>query len=76
MDKTNDYADIHRTDLRSRPELVHKLLEEDQLCEFKRQTKFGRRKLSGKLLFLLWAMRIYVVFMLALVILEILHAFH
>ncbi len=76
MEKNNEYAGIHRADLQSRPELVHRLLEEDQLCEFKRQTTFGRRKLSGKLVFLLWALRLYVVFMLALVILEVLHAFH
>ncbi len=76
MDQASDYSGVSRSDLQAQPELVRSLLEEDQLVDFKSQTKFGRRHLSGKIIFLLWALRIYVIFMFALVVLVILHAFH
>lgn len=76
MDRPCDYSGVTRSDLQAQPELVRSLLEEDQLVDFKSQTKFGRRHLSGKIVFLLWALRVYVIFMLVLVVLVILHAFH
>lgn len=76
MDRPSDYSGVSRSDLQAQPELVRSLLEEDQLVDFKRQTKYGRRHLSGKIVFLLWALRIYVIFMFALVVLEVVHAFH
>lgn len=76
MDRPSNYTGVTRQHLQAQPELVRSLLEEDQLVDFKSQTKFGRRHLSGKIVFLLWALRVYVIFMLVLVVLVILHAFH
>lgn len=56
--------------------LVHAVLEEDQLYAFKQKTRFGRRVLSPKLKVLLWALRIYVLVMLIIVVVEIFRTMH
>lgn len=52
--------------------LVHAVLEEDQLYAFKQKTHFGRRAISPGLHILLWALRIYVIFMMVIVVVQIL----
>jgi hypothetical protein len=58
------------------PEVVLSLLEADQVVAAKRQTRFGRRKLSVGVRLLLWGLRIYVIIMLAIVLLSVLRALH
>lgn len=54
-----------------RPKLVRSVLEEDQLYAFKQKTHFGRREISPQLNILLWALRIYVIFMMMIVVVQI-----
>ena len=65
---------LKSTELSQRPDVVRSLLEEDQLVAFKQRTRFGRRKFSPALKVLLWALRIYVVVMLIIVIIQIVRA--
>ena len=58
------------------PRVVLALLEADQVVAAKRQTSFGRRKLSVGARVLLWALRIYVVFMLVIVVISVIRAMH
>ena len=58
------------------PTLVLSLLEADQVVAAKRQTRFGRRNLSLGVQMLLWALRIYVVAMLVIVLISVLRAVH
>ncbi len=60
--------------LRQQPEVVRKVLEEDQFYEYKHRKHFGRRKLSPALTLLLWALRVYVVLMLILVLIQVIRA--
>jgi len=53
---------------------VREVLEPDQLTASK--MRYGRRKLSRGTLVLLWALRVYVVFMLVIVVLAIWNALH
>ena len=53
---------------------VREVLEPDQLTASK--MRYGRRKLSRGTLALLWALRVYVVFMLVIVGLAIWNALH
>ncbi len=62
---------VKSTELAQRHDVVRSLLEEDQLVAFKQRTRFGRRKFSPGLKVLLWALRIYVVVMLVIVIVQI-----
>lgn len=62
---------VKSTELSQRHDVVRSLLEEDQLVAFKQRTHFGRRKFSPTLKVLLWALRIYVVVMLVIVIVQI-----
>lgn len=66
-----DNHDVKSTELSQRHDVVRALLEEDQLVAFKQRTRFGRRKFSPGLKVLLWALRIYVVGMLIIVIIQI-----
>lgn len=50
------------------------VLEEDQLVASKEAAHLGRRPLSLALRTLLWGLRIYVVLMLALVVIQVIHA--
>ncbi len=54
--------------------LVRAVLEEDQLYAFKQKTHFGRREISPGLRILLWALRIYVFLMMAIVVVQILRS--
>ena len=63
--------DVKSAELSQRHDVVRALLEEDQLVAFKQRTRFGRRKLSPGVKILLWALRIYVVFMLVIVGIQI-----
>ena len=67
---------LKSTELSQRPDVVRSLLEEDQLVAFKQRTRFGRRKFSPALKVLLWALRIYVVVMLIIVIIQIVRTLH
>ena len=69
-----DNHNLKSTELSQRPDVVRSLLEEDQLVAFKQRTRFGRRKFSPALKVLLWALRIYVVVMLIIVIIQIVRA--
>lgn len=62
---------VKSAELSQRHDVVRSLLEEDQLVAFKQRTRFGRRKFSPGLKVLLWALRIYVVVMLIIVIIQI-----
>jgi len=58
------------------PRLVLSLLEADQVVAAKQQSRFGRRKLSFGTRLMLWALRVYVVVMLLLVLIRVLRAIH
>lgn len=60
-----------RADLEHRPDIVHAVLEDDQLYAFKHRQRFGRRPLSRGMVVLLWALRVYVVLMMLLVAFQI-----
>ncbi len=53
---------------------VHEVLEPDQLTASK--MRYGRRKLSRGTLVLLWALRVYVVFMICIISLAVWNALH
>jgi hypothetical protein len=56
------------------PRVVLTLLEADQVVAEKRQTRFGRRRLSPGVRVLLWGLRSYVVLMLVIVLIQVLRA--
>jgi len=56
------------------PEAVLALLEPDQLVAAKERTRFGRRRLSRGVRALLWGLRLYVLFMVALVLFQVIQA--
>jgi hypothetical protein len=58
------------------PEVVLSLLEADQVVAAKRQTQFGRRKLSLGVRLLLWGLRVYVILMLLIVLLSVLRTLY
>ncbi|MGD1209781.1 MAG: hypothetical protein ABR973_00295 [Candidatus Acidiferrales bacterium] len=64
-----------RTNLKD-PSLALSLLEADQVVAAKRQTRFGRRKLSLGVQILLWGLRVYVVAMLVIVLISVLRTVH
>ena len=66
-----DNPEVKSTELSRHQDVVRSLLEEDQLVAFKQRTRFGRRKFSQGLKVLLWALRIYVVVMLIIVVIQI-----
>lgn len=68
-------SDGGRPDLRD-PRVVLSLLEADQVVAAKSRTHFGRRELSLGTRVLLWALRIYVLFMLVIVVISVLRAVH
>lgn len=61
-------------DLTNHPDLVFTLLEDDQLVSAKQATHFGRMGLSRSISVVLWALRIYVVLMLVIVVLQVVRA--
>ena len=56
-------------------QLVLASLERDQLAEIKKQ-HFPRRRLKGFQVFVLWALRIYLLFMIAVVIYQVWSSTH
>jgi hypothetical protein len=58
------------------PRAVLSLLEADQVVAAKRRTHFGRRNLSFGTKALLWALRVYVVAMLVIVLISVYQAVH
>lgn len=58
------------------PRVVLSLLEADQVVAAKRETHFGRRKLSPVARILLWGLRVYVILMLVIVVISVLRAMH
>jgi len=58
------------------PRVVLSLLEADQVVAAKRQTHFGRRQFSLGIRIMLWALRIYVIFMLVIVVISVMRAIH
>ena len=66
-----DNPDVKSAELSRHQDVVRSLLEEDQLVAFKQRIRFGRRKFSPGLKVLLWALRIYVVVMLIIVMIQI-----
>ncbi len=71
-----DDHNVKSTELSQRHDVVRSLLEEDQLVAFKQRTRFGRRKFSPGMKILLWALRIYVIAMLIIVIIQIVRTLH
>ncbi len=59
----------------SEEQLVLASLERDQLTEVKKQ-HFPRRRLKGFQVFVLWALRIYLLFMIAVVIYQVWSSAH
>jgi hypothetical protein len=59
----------------SEEQLVLSSLERDQLTEVKKQ-HFPRRRLKGFQVFVLWALRIYLLFMMAVVIYQVWSSAH
>lgn len=64
-------APIATTDPTNQPEAVLSVLEEDQLVKAKERFHWGRLKLSPGVQVLLWALRLYVIFMLITVAIHI-----
>jgi hypothetical protein len=58
------------------PSAVLSVLEADQIVAAKQRTHFGRRKLSKRTRALLWALRVYVVIMLVLVVISAFRVIH
>jgi hypothetical protein len=58
------------------PRAVLSLLEADQVVAAKRRTHFGRKNLSFGTKALLWALRIYVVAMMVIVLISVYQAIH
>jgi hypothetical protein len=58
------------------PRVVLALLEADQVVAAKRQSHFGRQKLSLAARAMLWGLRVYVVVMLVIVLISVIHAVH
>jgi hypothetical protein len=58
------------------PRAVLSLLEADQVVAAKRRTHFGRKNLSFGTKALLWALRVYVVAMLVIVLISVYQAIH
>jgi hypothetical protein len=58
------------------PDVVLSLLEADQVVVAKQRMHFGRRKLSLGVRAMLWALRIYVVAMLVIVLISAFRAIH
>lgn len=58
------------------PQVVLSLLEADQVVAAKEQTRFGRRRLTRGTRVLMWALRVYVVAMLVIVVISVVHALH
>lgn len=61
-------------DLEDQPEVVLAVLEADQLVAAKERHHFGRMQLSPGVRALLWGLRFYVIAMIALVLVQVLHA--
>ena len=61
-------------DLEHRPEVVLSVLEADQLVAAKERHRFGRMQLSPGVRALLWGLRFYVIAMIALVLVQVVHA--
>jgi hypothetical protein len=70
-----DHTGASKADLKD-PRLVLSLLEADQVVAAKRETHFGRRKLSPGARVLLWGLRVYVLLMLVIVVISVLRAIH
>lgn len=64
-----------RPDLKD-PRLVLSLLEADQVVAAKSQSRFGRRPLSFGTRAVLWGLRIYVLFMMVIVVISVVQAIH
>jgi len=58
------------------PGVVLSLLEADQVVAAKQRTQFGRRNLSVGVRILLWALRVYVVAMIVIVVISAIRAIH
>jgi len=58
------------------PRAVLSLLEADQVVAAKRRTHFGRKNLSRGPRVLLWALRVYVVAMMVIVLISVYQAIH
>ena len=58
------------------PRVVLSLLEADQIVAAKSRTHFGRRTFSLGVRVALWALRIYVVVMMVIVVVSVINALH
>jgi hypothetical protein len=58
------------------PRVALSLLEADQVVAAKQRMRFGRRRLSPGVRFMLWGLRIYVCIMLVLVLVSVIRAIH
>jgi hypothetical protein len=74
-DLADGFAASPATDLKD-PRVVLALLEADQVVAAKRQSHFGRQKLSLAARAMLWGLRVYVVVMLVIVLVSVIHAVH
>lgn len=69
-------AGFARPDALKDPRVILSLLEADQVVAAKRDTRFGRRRLSFGMRLLLWGLRVYVVLMMVLVVISVIRAIH
>jgi hypothetical protein len=74
-EEINTAADATAPDMED-PRAVLSVLETDQIVAAKQRTQFGRRKLSRGARALLWALRLYVVIMLVLVVISAFRVIH
>jgi hypothetical protein len=72
-DLANGVAAAPAADLND-PRVVLALLEADQVVAAKRQSHFGRQKLSVATRAMLWGLRVYVVVMLVIVLFSVVQA--
>lgn len=68
-------ADARAADLKD-PRFVLALLEADQVVAAKRQSRFGRQRLTLAKRAMLWGLRVYVVVMLVIVLISVFQAVH
>lgn len=71
--RAGDIAATRPADLRD-PRVVLALLEADQVVAAKRQSHFGRARLTFLKRAMLWGLRVYVVVMFAIVLVSVLEA--
>ena len=63
------------SELRHKPQLVKNILQEHKECQHKTE-RLGERKLGPGLKIFLWGLRLYVIFMIVIVVINISQSIH